>query len=75
MENVGITRIGALRIADRPAWLKEVKAAIRKHHGKIPAAAKELECSPRTLFRWVSEDAELADVPRHPQGQKYSAAK
>src|SRR5208282_323923 len=62
MAKHGITPVGALKVANYDQWFAQVKAAIIKHSGQIPEAAKSLGVSARTVFRWVSETPALAKL-------------
>lgn len=47
--------IGAVKVADPPRFLREVRSALEKAEGKMELAAELLDVSPRTLFRWVAD--------------------
>jgi hypothetical protein len=51
-------RLSALRIADPPAWWRAVREALERADS-VPAAAKSLGVSERTLWRWASADTSL----------------
>lgn len=68
MTRPGISRLGALRIADNARWANEIRSAMRAAAGRVPAAAEALGVSARQLFRFLADDA-LADIPRAPAGR------
>lgn len=60
-----LSKIGALRLVNYPAWKKEIQEAMKKAGGRVPDAARALEISPRQLFRWL---VELPQIPRIENG-------
>lgn len=52
-------RLSAMRIADPIVWTTEVRNALRKADGDVPAASEALGVSSRTLFRWIEDNASL----------------
>lgn len=60
-----MTRLGALRVVDRPAWERRVMGAIGQYgRGACPEAAVELGVSVRTLRRWAREVGAEPVAPR-----------
>lgn len=61
-----ITRLGALRVADRKKWEREIRAAMR-NTATIQDAADALGVSKRQLQRWLDE---LPEIERPPEGRR-----
>jgi transcriptional regulator with PAS, ATPase and Fis domain len=68
-----VHRLGALRLVDPTAWATEIRETMKKHDGRVPAAAAELKVSPRQLWRWLANQM-LADVQRAREGNPYDEA-
>jgi hypothetical protein len=64
-------RLCALRVADPPAFVKEVIAAIEKHDGGLTDTAESLSVTRRTLHNWIEEFPQIkkaTDGARPPWG-------
>lgn len=46
----------------RAAAVSRIEAVLREQRGNITRTARELGVSSRALFRWMSEDPELARI-------------
>jgi hypothetical protein len=66
----GLTRMGALKIADPAAFERELRRTMLAAGGRIPAAAEALGVSVRQLSRWL---AELPEVDRAKPGRPWPA--
>lgn len=64
---MGAHELSALRIIDKPAWVKKVTQALKTADGHIPDAAEKLDVSVSTMYRWLADPA-FANAPRAPWG-------
>jgi len=60
--NTSNPRLCALRVADPPAFVKEVTTALEKHHGNVAKAAVELDIERRTLFMWIRAYSQIKNA-------------
>lgn len=58
-----MTQVGAMKIADRTEWKKQIRVAMKDADGRVADAAKSLGVSERQLFRWLAED-DMKTIPR-----------
>ncbi len=68
------SRIASLRVLDLDAARAEVRAAMAKHKGSVPAAAAEFGCGPGWLRKWLDTDESLKGLPRRSGGRPRKAA-
>jgi hypothetical protein len=65
MPNVGISQMGALRVADPKEFERRLRLAMKAADGRLPDAAEELGVSARQLSRWLAEFPEVDRAPAH----------
>lgn len=53
-------QLSALRVAKPAEFALKVRAALEQG-GSVPAAAKQLGVTPRTLFRWIADAPALIE--------------
>ena len=59
----GLSPLGALRIVDHKAWVRQIRAALKAHGCNLSHAAKHLGVSDRSLWRWTADPAFRDLVP------------